>query len=82
MKPLSQRRLEVWQNSLEIHYTPKHGNGLNIAEIELSILTKQCLGNRIPDFPRLESVTKLWAQERNTHQKGVDWQFTLRRCTH
>jgi len=61
---------------LEIHYTPKHGSWLNIAEIELSVLTKQCLKRRIPDIETLRSETALWAQQRNTKQKSVDWQFT------
>ncbi len=63
---------------LDIHYTPKHGSWLNIAEIELSVLTKQCLDSRTPDLERLESETKSWAQKRNARQKGVDWQFTTK----
>ena len=61
---------------LEIHYTPKHGSWLNIAEIELSVMTKQCLDHRIPDIETLRQQTKAWEQERNTSQKGVDWRFT------
>jgi hypothetical protein len=61
---------------LEIHHTPKHGSWLNIAEIELSILTKQCLDRRIPDMETLQAETKAWEQDRNARQKGVDWQFT------
>lgn len=61
---------------LEIHYTPKHGSWLNIAEIELSVLTKQCLDRRIPDIETLRSETTQWARERNTGQKSVDWRFT------
>lgn len=61
---------------LEIHYTPKHGSWLNVAECELSVLTKQCLAQRIPDRPTLQTVTKGWEVERNGKQKGVDWQFT------
>jgi len=60
---------------LEIHYTPKHGSWLNMAEIELSILTKQCLMRRIPDFETLMEETKVWARTRTAKQKGVDWQF-------
>lgn len=62
-------------NRLEIHYTPKHGSWLNIAEIELSALTRQCLNRRIPDLPTLIEETKAWNQKRNDKQKGVDWQF-------
>jgi len=61
---------------LEIHYTPKHGSWLNIAEIELSVLTKQCLDRRIPDIETFRSETAKWAQERNAGQKSVDWRFT------
>ena len=61
---------------LEIHYTPKHGSWLNIAEIELSVLTKQCLNRRIPDVASLRHETKKWEQERNHNQKGVNWRFT------
>jgi hypothetical protein len=61
---------------LEIHYTPKHGSWLNIAEIELSVLMEQCLDRRIPDVETLRAETKAWERERNANQKGVDWQFT------
>jgi hypothetical protein len=61
---------------LDIHYTPKHGSWLNIAEIELSVLTQQCLDRRIPDLATLEREIQAWQQRRNTRQKGVDWRFT------
>ena len=62
---------------LEIHYTPKHGSWLNIAEIELSALGRQCIANsRIPDLPTLTALLVPWATSRNKSQKGVDWQFT------
>jgi hypothetical protein len=61
---------------LEIHHPPKHGSWLNIAECELSILTRQCLDRRIPDLATLKQVVKAWEQKRNGTQKGVDWQFT------
>jgi hypothetical protein len=61
---------------LEIHYTPKHGSWLNIAEIELSVLTKQCLDRRIAAIEILRQETKAWEHERNAKQTGVDWQFT------
>ena len=63
-------------NRLEIHYTPKHGSWLNIAEIELSALTGQCLDRRIPDIETLRNETRAWEKRRNARQKGVDWQFT------
>jgi hypothetical protein len=60
---------------LEIHYTPKHGSWLNIAEIELSIFTKQCLGRRIPDIEFLKKEALSWYLQRNSNKKSVDWQF-------
>jgi hypothetical protein len=63
---------------LEIHYTPKHGSWLNIAEVELSALSGQCLNRRIPDMDTLCHETQEWEQKRNARQKGVDWQFTAR----
>ena len=61
---------------LEIHYTPKHWSWLNVAEIELSVLIRQCLDGRIPDIDRLRQEAQAWYQQRNDAQKGVDWQFT------
>ena len=62
---------------LEIHYTPKHGSWLDIAEIELSALGRQCLANnRIPDLETLRALLRPWSAVRNSAQKGVDWQFT------
>lgn len=62
---------------LEIHYTPKHGSWLDIAEIELSALTIQCLLNvRIPTLDDLNRILAAWSQNRNTTQKGVSWHFT------
>jgi len=62
---------------LEFHYTPKHGSWLNIAEIELSALSRQCLANRrIVNLDILNTELSAWAQDRNDKQKGVDWHFT------
>ena len=62
---------------LEIHYTPKHGSWLNIAECELSSLAAQCLGSRrIANLELLNQELKAWRTRRNNSQKGVDWQFT------
>jgi hypothetical protein len=64
---------------LEIHYTPKHGSWLNIAECELSALAAQCLGDRrIPDIDILNEELRAWNTQRNHAQKGVDWQFTTK----
>lgn len=61
---------------LEIHPTPKKGSWLNIAEIELSAFTRQCLNRRIGDLETARRETKHWETDRNTRQKEVDWQFT------
>ncbi len=61
---------------LEIHYTPKHGSWLNIAEIELSAMARQCLDRRIPSIEMLRSELSEWETARNKNQKGVDWQFS------
>jgi transposase len=61
---------------LDIHYTPKHGSWLNMAEIELSALSKQGLSERIPGIVTLSQVTTTWTMQRNERQKGIDWQFT------
>jgi len=61
---------------LEIHYTPKHGSWLNIAEIELSALKRQCLPERIPSMEQMKRKIKVWNQDRNTRQTKVDWQFS------
>ncbi|ABR47962.1 transposase and inactivated derivatives [Alkaliphilus metalliredigens QYMF] len=56
---------------LEIHYTPKHGSWLNIAELELSVFTRQCLNKRIPDIETLQTKAYLWEQNRNESQKEL-----------
>jgi DDE superfamily endonuclease len=61
---------------LEIHHTPKHGSWLNIAEIELSALTRQCLDRRISDLDPLNAELTAWQHQTNTNQRQVDWQFT------
>lgn len=61
---------------LELHHTPKHGSWLNIAEIELSVMTRQCLQRRIPEKEKLQREVTAWATQRNAQQRGVDWQFT------
>lgn len=62
---------------LDIHYTPKHGNWLDIAEIELYALGCQCISNhRIPDLSTLRNLLKPWSATRNAAQRGVDWHFT------
>jgi hypothetical protein len=61
---------------LEIHYTPKHGSWLNMAEIELGILERQCLARRLGDRPTLEGEVAAWVTRRNGAEAAIDWRFT------
>jgi transposase len=61
---------------LEIHYTPKHGSWLNMAEIEIAILSGQCLDRRIPDIDTLTSEIAAWEADRNETATSVNWRFT------
>jgi hypothetical protein len=71
--PAEARRLI---EKLELHYTPKHGSWLDMAETELSILTKQCLDRRIADLDTLTREVAAWQTQRNATQAKIDWQFT------
>ncbi len=71
--PAEAKRL--W-DKLEVHHTPKHGSWLNIAEIELSALSRQCLDRRLPDQATLSAEVAAWVSARNATAIGVDWQFT------
>ena len=61
---------------LEIHYTPKHGSWLNMAEIEIGVMARQCLDRRIPDRGVLRRETAAWQAQRNRDAVRVDWRFT------
>ena len=61
---------------LEIHYTPKHGSWLNIAEIEINVMTRQCLSRRIADIEKLRPELQAWENERNNAEARINWQFT------
>jgi len=63
-------------DKLEIHHTPKHGSWLNIAELELAVLQRQCLRRRFGDRAALEREVAAWAARRNGSGAGVDWRFT------
>lgn len=60
---------------LEIHYTPKHGSWLNMAEIELSVLKGQCLDRRIPEIAEMQTHVTAWEKTRNNSAKNIVWQF-------
>ncbi len=63
-------------STLEIHYTPKHGSWLDIAEIELNVMTRQCLSRRIGDIHLLRQELAAWESDRNEHAACLQWQFT------
>jgi transposase len=71
--PAEARRLA---RKLEIHYTPKHGSWLNMAEIELSVLSRQCLDRRIGSLADLQREVAAWQARRNASEVGIDWRFT------
>jgi hypothetical protein len=60
---------------LEIHYTPKHGSWLNMAEIELSVLSRQCLDRRVPDFRTLQAEARAWQERRDEEGGKIQWRF-------
>jgi len=60
---------------LEIHYTPKHGSWLDMAEIELNVMTRQCLSQRIEDINVLRAELQAWETKRNQNQAGIQWHF-------
>lgn len=72
-EPAEARRI---LNRLEFHFTPKHGSWLNMAEIEFSILSRQCLAGYIPNLTTLARETHAWETERNTSEATVEWRFT------
>ena len=72
-EPAEARRLA---EKLEIHYTPKHGSWLNMAEIELSVFDRQCLDRRMPNQAIVAQEAAAWESERNTAAMTVDWRFT------
>jgi len=72
-EPVEAKRIA---DKLEIHYTPKHGSWLNMAEIEMSVLGRQCLAERMDNISRLDSQATAWAENRNVKESKVDWRFT------
>ncbi len=72
-QPQEARRLV---ERIEIHYTPKHGSWLNMAEIELSALNGQCLDRRIPNLETMQSHIAAWENDRNNRQSKIQWHFS------
>ena len=72
-EPKEARRLA---HNLEIHHTPKHGSWLNMAEIELSVLSRQCLDRRVADFESLQGEVASWQERRDAAGGKIDWRFS------
>ena len=72
-EPVQAKRLA---DRLEVHYTPKHGSWLNMAEIEPSVLAEQCLNRRLADQATLEREVAAWQAARNASARGIQWRFT------
>jgi hypothetical protein len=72
-EPAEARRLA---EKLQIHYTPKHGSWLNMAEIELSVLSRQCLDRRVPDFEILQAEVAAWQERRDAAANKIEWRFS------
>lgn len=70
---------EAWRiaRKIDFHYTPKHASWLNIAEIEISVLSRQCLKQRIPALEQLAQVVQSWTTRRNQQRATIDWCFDL-----
>ena len=73
-EPATARRLA---EKLEIHYTPKHGSWLNMAEIELSVLSRQCMNDYFENAEQLAKQISVWERKRNEEQTSIDWRFTM-----
>jgi len=72
-EPEEARRLS---QRFEIHHTPKHGSWLDMAELEIGIMSRQCLGRRIPTLDKMNSEVQAWATQRNNQKVTVHWHFT------
>lgn len=75
--PAEARR--IWKK-LEFHYTPKHGSWLNMAEIELSIMSRQCLARRLPDAGTLTRELAAYEKRRNADRATIEWRFTVQKA--
>lgn len=73
-EPQEARRIA---RKLEFHYTPKHGSWLNMAEIEISILSRQCLKRRIATMQQLQQIVQQWARHRNAQKATINWCFDV-----
>lgn len=73
---LGAKEAQALLRRVEFHYTPKHASWLNMAEIEIGILDRQCLDRRLPDRATLAAQVDAWQLRRNAEQRGIEWGFT------
>jgi len=71
---------EATINRIEWHYTPKHGSWLNMAEIEINVLSRQCLNQEIPTFQKMQKHTAKWSKDRNEMSIGINWTFNRKKA--
>jgi transposase len=75
IETFGEARAKPLLDCIEWHYTPKHASWLNMAEIEISVLTKQCLGRRLPTIDQVQSEASQWSQDRNRKKTKINWSF-------
>jgi len=73
---LGEKAATVLLRRVEFHYTPKHASWLNMAEIEIGIMDRQCTGQRIANADLLQTEVQSWRQQRNAERRGIEWKFT------
>jgi hypothetical protein len=76
IETFGKRKANRLLQKIKFIYTPKHGSWLNMAEIEINIMDKQCTGGRIDSKEKLESEVKIWSEDRNKNQCCIEWKFT------
>jgi hypothetical protein len=76
MEVLGAEQAAVVLERIEFHYTPKHASWLNMAEVEIGVMEKQCTGRRIDAEAMLQSEVAAWQQRRNGEKRGIEWTFT------
>lgn len=77
---LKKEEAEQIINKIEWHYTPKHASWLNMAEIEINALSRQCLNQEIPSFQKMQKHTSIWSKDRNKMKIGINWKFTRKKA--
>lgn len=80
LETFGKEKAEQMMSHLQFHYTPKHASWLNMAEIEIGILDRQCVKGRIPDEKQLKEKTSAWQKERNKQKAKINWTFTTKKA--